>query len=149
MASENTVTLTGNVTRDPELKQVPSGSYVVEFGLAWNRRYQKDGVWESEPHYFDVVAWQDLAENVGASVHKGDRVTVSGRLTQESWEDKESGAKRSKVKVVADDVAPSLRWATASVTRNEKGEGGGGRPAARQQSRPAPQAEAFTGEEPF
>ena len=124
MANENNVAITGNVTRDPELRYTPSGAAVAEFGLAWNRRFQRDGEWEEEPHYFDVTVWQDLAENVAASVQRGTRVTVTGRLAQESWET-ENGDKRSKVKIVADDVAPSLRWATAEVTKVSKGDGGG------------------------
>lgn len=128
MAMDNTVTLTGNATRDPELRFTPSGAAVASFGLAVNRRWQnrQSQEWEEEVSFFDVSCWAQLAENVSESVAKGMRVTVTGRLEQQSWEDK-SGDKRSKVQVVADDVALSLKWATGEVQRNPaRGEGGSG-----------------------
>ena len=90
--------------------------------------------------YFDIVCWGQLAENVAESITKGTRLMVTGRLDQRTWETQE-GDKRSKVEIVADEVGPSLRWATASVTKNERrggfdgGAGGGGG-----QSAPAPSA---------
>ena len=75
--------------------------------------------------FFDITAWAQLAENVAETVAKGTRVTITGRLDQRSWETQD-GDKRSKVEIVADDVAVSLRWATAEVTRNERSDGGGG-----------------------
>lgn len=112
-------TLVGNVTRDPELKYTSSGSALLNFGIAVNRRWQSNGEWQEETSFFDVVAWSDLAENIGATVSKGDRVIVVGRLQQRTWENDE-GEKRSKVEVVAEDVGPSLRWATAEITKNER-----------------------------
>jgi len=129
MASyENTALLTGNVTRDPELRYTNSGVAVANFGLASNRRRKdKDGNWvEEDPSFFDVKVWKQVAENLAASVQKGDRVTLVGRMDQEKWEDKESGEPRSKVVFVADEVAVSLRFATVQITKNPKGEGGGG-----------------------
>ncbi len=133
MAFDNTVTVVGNVTRDPELRFTPGGAAVANFGLAWNRKNQ-DG--EETVSFFDVTCWRNLAENVAESLSKGNRVVVYGRLDQRSWESQE-GERRSKVEIIADEVAPSLRWATAEVTRNEfRGEGGaqapsgGGQPAA-------------------
>ena len=126
MAIDNNVTITGNATREPELRFTPSGQAVANFGVAVNRRWQNRQTqeWEEAVSFFDVTAWSQLAENVAESVGKGTRVTVAGRLDQRSWETQE-GEKRSKVEIVADDVAVSLRWATAEVRRNERADGGG------------------------
>ena len=137
MAPGNSVTLVGNCTRDPELRFTSSGQAVATFGLAVNRRWQnrQSNEWEEAVSFFDVTAWQQLAENVAESVQKGTRVIVAGRLDQRSWETQD-GDKRSKIEIVADEVAPSLRWATATITKNERrggdfdgnssGGGGGG-----------------------
>lgn len=124
MAPGNTVTVVGNVTRDPELRFTPSGQAVATFGLAVSRRWQnrQTNAWEEATSFFDVVAWAQMAENVSESVPKGARVVVTGRLEQRSWETQD-GDKRSKVEIVADEVAPSLRWATAQVVKNERREG--------------------------
>ncbi|CAN5691067.1 hypothetical protein BH24ACT3_BH24ACT3_14140 [soil metagenome] len=126
MANDNTVSLTGNITRDPELRFTPSGQAVASFGLAVNRRWQnrQTSQWEEATSFFDVTCWAQMAENVAESLNKGARVVVTGRLDQRSWETPD-GDKRSKVEVVADEVAPSLRWATAQVLKNERREGGG------------------------
>ena len=128
MANGNTVELIGNVTRDPELRFTPNGAAVANFGLAVNRRWrnQKTNEWEEQVTFFDVVCWRELAENASESLTKGTRVMVSGRLDQRSWEDPKDGSKRSKVEVVADEIGPSLRWATAQVSKNERREGGSG-----------------------
>jgi single-strand DNA-binding protein len=127
MAADNTVTLVGNITRDPELRFTPSGQAVATFGLAVNRRWQnrQTSEWEEQTSFFDVKCWAQMAENVAESVTRGSRVVVSGRLEQRSWET-DQGDKRSKVEVVADEVAPSLRWATAQISRNERRDGDGG-----------------------
>ena len=126
MAIDNNVTITGNATREPELRFTPSGQAVANFGVAVNRRWQNRQTqeWEEAVSFFDVTAWSQLAENIAETVGKGTRVTVSGRLDQRSWETQD-GDKRSKVEIVADDVAISLRWATAEVIRNERSDGGG------------------------
>ena len=132
--ADNTVTVVGNVTRDPELRFTNSGLATASFGLAVNRRRQNRQTQEMEEQvsFFDVVCWREMAENVSESLTKGSRVVVTGRLEQRSWDDKNTGDKRSKIEIVADEVAPSLRWATAQVTRNERRDGdGGGRPAPR------------------
>ena len=120
MAFDNTVTIVGNVTRDPELRFTPSGAAVANFGVAWNLK-SRDG--EEQVSFFDVTCWRQLAENVSESITKGTRVVIYGRLDQRSWEG-QNGEKRSKVEVIADEVAPSLRWASAEVTRNEFRGGG-------------------------
>lgn len=126
MAPGNTVTIVGNATREPELRFTASGQAVATFGVAVNRRWQnRNNEWEESTSFFDVTCWAQLAENVAESVPKGGRVVVTGRLDQRSWETQE-GDKRSKVEIVADDVAPSLRWATAQITKNERREGGDG-----------------------
>ncbi|MCC6226311.1 MAG: single-stranded DNA-binding protein [Microthrixaceae bacterium] len=123
MSNGNTVTLIGNVTRDPELRFTPSGSAIATFGLAVNRRWQnrQTNEWEEQVSFFDIVCWRELGENVCESVSKGTRLIVTGRLEQRSW-DSQEGEKRSKVEVIADEVGPSLRWASAQVTRNERRE---------------------------
>ncbi len=134
MAFDNTITVVGNVTRDPELRFTPGGAPVATFGLAWNHRTTNRQTNETEEQvsFFDVTCWRQLAENVAESVTKGMRVVVYGRLQQRSWESA-PGERRSKVDIVADDVAPSLKFATAQVTRNdfrgdgERGERGGDR----------------------
>jgi single-strand DNA-binding protein len=155
--ADNTVTVIGNVTRDPELRFTPSGQAIASFGLAVNRRWQnrQTSEWEEATSFFNVVAWREMAENAGESLTKGSRVIVTGRLEQRSWETPD-GEKRSVVEVVADEIGPSLRWATAQVVKNERrsgdgggfsgggggGGGGGGRPAANE---PPP----YGDEEPF
>lgn len=122
---DSTVTLTGNTCGDPELRYTPSGQAVATFSLAVNRRWQNRQTqeWEESTSFFDVTCWAQLAENVADSVPKGARVVVTGRLEQRSWENQE-GERRSKVQVVADEVGPSLRWATAEITKNERRSGG-------------------------
>jgi single-strand DNA-binding protein len=121
---DNSVTLIGNITRDPELRFTPSGQAVATFGIAVNRRFQRNNQWEEQTSFFNVTAWATLGENVSNSLSKGARVIVNGRLEQRSWETQE-GEKRSVVEVVADEIGPSLRWATAEITKNERREGGG------------------------
>ena len=110
------------------------------FGLAVNRRWQNRQTqeWEEATSFFDVVCWREMAENVSESLTRGPRVVVTGRLEQRSWETPD-GDKRSKVEVVADEVGPSLRWATAQITKNERrGPGDGPRAAGARQPAPPP-----------
>ena len=128
--AENTVTLVGNITRDPELRYTTGGRGVASFGLAVNRRYQVNGEWQEQTSFFNVVAWGTLGENAAASLNKGSRVVVFGRLEQRSYETQE-GEKRNVFEVIADDLGPSLRWAQAQVERTSRssdasgGTGGG------------------------
>ena len=96
---------------------------MASFGLV-NRRYQTNGEWQEQTSFFDIVAWGTLGENVAASVLKGTRVIVSGRLEQRSW-DTQEGDRRSKVEVIADEIGPSLRWARAQVERTARSNDGG------------------------
>jgi single-strand DNA-binding protein len=154
MAIDNTVTVVGNCTRDPELRFTPSGQAVASFGLAVNRRWQnrQTSEWEEATSFFDVTCWAQMAENVAESIQKGARVVVTGRLDQRSWES-DNGEKRSKVEIVADEIAPSLKWATAQINRNERRDGGDGGGGGFNAPKPAPAPEPPAGygsdEEPF
>lgn len=118
--SFNQVILMGNLTRDPELRTIPSGQSVCSFSLALNRSYKgADGNWQEATDYIDVVAWGPLGERVAQYLTKGRPALVSGRLQSRSWE--QDGVKRSKVEVNAQDV-------TFLGGRNE-GEGGGSTPS--------------------
>src|SRR5688500_15252835 len=113
---DNTITLVGNVTRDPELRYTPTGQANLRLGLAvnrvWNDRQTNER--KEQTSFFNVTAWGSLAENAGESLAKGSRVVVTGRLEQRSYETPD-GEKKSVVDVIADEIAPSLRWATAQV----------------------------------
>ena len=151
--ADNTVTVVGNLTLDPELRFTGSGVAQATLGVAVSRRWQNRQTqeWEEATSFFNVVAWREQAENAAESLTKGMRVVVTGRLEQRSWET-DNGDKRSVVEISADEIAPSLRWATAQVTRNERsGGGGGGRPQAAAPA-PAPNTAPDYGdfsEEPF
>lgn len=157
MAAGNTVTIMGNVTRDPELRFTPSGQANSRFGVAVNRRWQDrtSGEWQEATSFFDVVCWREMAENVSESLPKGSRVIVTGRLEQRSYDDKD-GNKRNVVEIIADEIGPSLRYATAQITKNERkgggdfggGGGGGERPQPAAAAAAAPSYDDF-GEEPF
>lgn len=126
--ADNTVTLVGNLTRDPELRFTTGGRGVASFGLAVSRRYQVNGEWQEQTSYFNIVAWGPLGDNVAATLTKGMRVIVNGRLEQREYQTRE-GDKRTAIEVNADEVGPSLRWATASVERNPRDGGGSQRQA--------------------
>lgn len=121
MASENTVTIVGNITDDPELRYTPSGAAVANFTVAVNKRFRsQDGNWEDRlDGFFRCNCWRDMAENVTESLSKGSRVVVVGRLQQRSWETSE-GQKRYEIEIQVDEVGPSLRWATANVQKSNR-----------------------------
>jgi len=101
--SLNQVTLMGNLTRDPELRQTPTGQNVTSFSLALNRSYKDaSGEWRDATDYVDIVCWGPLAERVAQYLNKGSRCLVQGRMQSRSWE--QDGQKRSKVEVLAYDV---------------------------------------------
>ena len=122
--ADNTITVVGNITRDPELRFTAGGKGVASFGVAVNRRYQVNGEWQEKVSFFNVVAWDSLGENAAASLSKGSRVIITGRLEQRDYETKD-GEKRSVVEIVADEVGPSLRWARAEVERTQRSGGDG------------------------
>jgi len=149
--ADNTVTLVGNVTRDPELRYTSGGRGVASFGLAVNRRYQSNGEWQEQTSFFDVVAWGTLGENVAASLNKGTRAVVYGRIEQRSW-DTQEGEKRTKIEVIADEIGPSLRWAQASVEKTARtggDAGAAGAPAGGPARSADPGPTPYGDEEPF
>jgi len=104
MNSFNRVILLGNLTRDPEVRYIPSGTAVASFAIAVNRRYKQGDEMKDEVSYIDIVVFGKTAENCGQYLNKGDAILVEGRLQQRRWDDKDSGQKRSKVEVVAQTV---------------------------------------------
>jgi len=98
----NRVVITGNLTRDPELRHIGSGTAVCDLGIAVNGREKRGDEWQDRADYFDVTVWGGMAENCAEYLAKGRPVAISGRLRLERWE--KDGQKRSKVKIVADSV---------------------------------------------
>jgi single-strand DNA-binding protein len=114
--SINRVCITGNLTRDPELRSTAGGMAILKMGVAVNdRRKNQAGEWEDAPNFIDVVMFGTRAESVSRFLSKGSKVAIEGKLRWSSWEDKTSGDKRSKVEVVVDDIE----------FMSSKGEGGG------------------------
>jgi single-strand DNA-binding protein len=138
VANINRVILTGNLTADPELSTLPSGTSVCRLRLAVNRRYkdQSSGEWSEKPNYFDIKVWGAQGENCAQYLSKGRPVAIDGRLEWSEWESQDGG-KRSKVEVVADTVQ-----FLGSRGDNEGGGGGSFRPST--ELKPDP-VEAFTG----
>jgi single-strand DNA-binding protein len=115
--SDNQLVLVGNLTDAPELRFTPQGAAVANFRLAVTPRLRDGEGWrDGETSFFRVNVWRDLAEHVAESLGKGDRAVVVGRLKTRSWETPE-GEKRSVTEVEADEVAPSLKFATAKPQR--------------------------------
>jgi single-strand DNA-binding protein len=106
VANINRVTITGNLTRDPDLRSLPSGMAVCELGVAVNHRRKDNATdqWIEEPNFFNVVVFGSQGENCAQYLSKGRPVAVDGRLRWSSWEDKNGGGKRSKVEIVAQTV---------------------------------------------
>jgi single-strand DNA-binding protein len=103
--SVNKVILVGNLGKDPEIKYTPSGVPVAKFSLATNERYKdKAGEWQDRTEWHNIVAWQRLAEIVGEYVKKGSKVYIEGRLQTSSWEDKQSGEKKYRTEIIAQDL---------------------------------------------
>jgi single-strand DNA-binding protein len=124
-----TVTVAGNVTRDPEVRYTGSGMAVASFSVAVSERSKNrdTGEWEDgESSFYDVTCFRLLAESAAEAVSKGQRVVVTGKLRQSRWEDKATGANRSKVEIIADDVARSVLYEALPA----KGEPSGRKPAA-------------------
>jgi single-strand DNA-binding protein len=112
------VAITGNLTDDPEVTFTPNGTQVANFRLAVTPRVREGDQWkDGDTSFFRITAWRDLATHLADSLSKGDRVIVLGQLRTRSWEDKDSGEKRSVVEVTAEEVGPSLKWATAKPER--------------------------------
>ena len=120
----NTVTVIGNLVEDPELRFTGSGVAMAKIRCAVNRSWRdKEGAWQEETSFLGGTLWREAAENAAESLQKGARVIITGRLEQRSWETQD-GDKRSVVEISIDELGPSLRWATASVTKTQR-QGGG------------------------
>jgi single-strand DNA-binding protein len=139
MAMNNTITIVGNVTREPEIRFTSSGRSQLNLGVAVNHRWggRDGGEQQEETSFFNVVCWGDMAEHVSTSVSKGMRIIVMGRMRQRTWET-ENGEKRNMFEIIADEVGPSLRWATVEVTRAERRTPANGGTGAPQQGSAAP-----------
>lgn len=140
MAGETTLTVVGNLTSDPEIRFTQSGAAVCSFTVASTPRTfdRHSGEWkDGDALFLRCNVWRQMAENVGESLRRGNRVLVSGRLRQRSFETKE-GDKRTVVELEVDEIGPSLRYAQASVRKVDR-EGG------TQQSRPRQQSSGYTG----
>ncbi|HLT83257.1 MAG TPA: single-stranded DNA-binding protein, partial [Phototrophicaceae bacterium] len=128
MAGETVITVVGNLTADPELRFTPSGAAVASFTVASTPRTfdRQSNEWkDGETLFMRCSVWREAAENVAESLTKGMRVLVQGRLVQRSFETRE-GEKRTVVEMQVDEVGPSLRYATAKVSKAGRGGGGGG-----------------------
>jgi single-strand DNA-binding protein len=120
MANLNKVMLLGNLTRDPDLRHTPKGTAVAELGLAVNRRTSDgNGGWTDETTFVDITAWGSTAENAAKYLTKGRAVFIEGRLQLDTWDDKETGQKRSKLKVVAENLQFLPDGKGQGNTRNE------------------------------
>lgn len=112
--ADNTITIIGNLTRDPELRSTNTGKNNTTFSIAVTRKWEGG----EQTSFFDCVAWNGLADNIASSFNKGDRIIVTGRLEQRSWDTKE-GEKRYKVEVVVADAGASVRWNTVSLSQGK------------------------------
>lgn len=127
MAGDTIITVVGNLTADPELRFTASGAAVANFTVASTPRSfdRQAGEWkDGDTLFMRCSIWREAAENVAESLTKGTRVIVQGRLTQRSFENRE-GQRQTVVELQADEVGPALRYATAKVTRSQRGSGGG------------------------
>ncbi|MEM1108787.1 MAG: single-stranded DNA-binding protein [Planctomycetota bacterium] len=129
-SSFNRVILMGNLTRDPEVRYLPNNTAVVDIGLAVNDRYQdkQSGEWVDRPNFIDCTAFGKSAESIGKFFQKGRPILIEGKLRFEQWEDRQSGQKRSKIKVVID------QWNFCDSRGGGDGGGGGGGYGGGQQS---------------
>ncbi|MEO6204424.1 MAG: single-stranded DNA-binding protein [Mycobacteriales bacterium] len=128
MAGDTVITVVGNLTADPELRFTPSGAAVANFTVASTpRTFDKNSnEWkDGEALFLRCSVWRQAAENVAESLQRGSAVIVQGRLKQRSYETKE-GEKRTVYELDVDEVGPSLKWATAKVTKASRAGGGGG-----------------------
>lgn len=128
MAGETVITVVGNLTADPELRFLPSGAAVANFTVASTPRTfdRQSGEWkDGDALFLNCAVWRQAAENVAESLRKGMRVLVQGRLRQRSYETQQ-GERRTVFELEVDEVGPSLRYATAAVTRSSGGQGGQG-----------------------
>ncbi|MBN8525640.1 MAG: single-stranded DNA-binding protein [Planctomycetes bacterium] len=153
MANINRVFLAGNLTRDPQVRFLANEKAVAEFGLAINRRFKAgDGSLKEETTFVDIEVWGRTAELCSQYLTKGRGCFVEGRLKLDTWEDKKDGSKRSKLRVVADNVqfldGGKGRSEGAPADAGDAGEGGDAAPAPARPSRPASPPPAAADDEP-
>jgi single-strand DNA-binding protein len=157
VATDNVITIVGNLTDDPELRYTPAGAAVANLRVAVNQRFfnKETNQWDDRlDGFFTVNVWRDYAENVADSLHRGTRVLVTGRLRSRSYEDKE-GQTRWVTEIEADEICPSLKWATAKIEKMNRGGsrgdggGGGGKSDSSWGGAPAPTQAPATEDVPF
>lgn len=147
--NNSTITLIGNVTNDPEVRYGENGKAKISFGIAVDRSWKEvnSSEWKKETSFFNVIGWEPVSSEAARVLSKGVRVTVSGRLTQRSYETKE-GEKRSAIEVVADEIGVSVRSIEGMTRRTANANGtasdtGGSRPSAPQRKAPVVDDEPF------
>lgn len=126
MAGDTQITVVGNLTGAPELRFTPSGAGVANFTVAVTpRQFDKNSnEWkDQETQFWRCSIWREAAENVCESLDRGSRVIVTGRVISRSWEDKDSGQKRSNMEIQVDEIGPSLKYAIAKVTKAQRSDG--------------------------
>ena len=143
MAGETTLTIIGNLTTDPELRFTPNGAPVANFTVASTPRQfdRQANEWrDGETLFMRCSLWREAAENATESLAKGMRVIVEGRLVARSWDDKDTGQKRTVMEMQVDEVGPSLRYATAQVSRTQRGDNSGQQRSQQQRRDDRPQS---------
>jgi len=151
VANENIITIVGNLADDPELRYTPNGAAVANMRVAVNRRRfnRETNAWDEElDGFFTVNVWRDYAENVAESLRRGNRVLVTGRLRSRSYEDKD-GQTKWITEIEAEEVCPSLRWATAKINKVSRGGGGGGNQGGDSWGAPPPASPPVADDVPF
>jgi single-strand DNA-binding protein len=145
----NTVTVVGNLASDPELRYTSSGTAMANISVAVNRRWRdRNDEWQEETSFFRGTLWREMAENAAESLHKGDRVIITGSLEQRSWETPE-GDKRSVVELRIDEIGPSVRWATATINKTARSGGSWGGDAPSMPAAPVARDDFGPDEAPF
>jgi single-strand DNA-binding protein len=145
--ADTSITIIGNLTKDPEVRISESGFAMTSFSVAVNKS-KKDkatGEWVDEPHFIDCVLLGDIAQNFGNSFVKGNRVIVTGEIQQRKYQGQD-GTEKSKTELLASDIGASVRWANLAITRTERTEGGNSAPRT---SAPKPASQPTFDEEPF
>lgn len=144
--ADTSITIIGNLTKDPEIRVSENGFSMTTFSVGVNKskKNKETGEWVNEPHFIDCVLLGEIAQNFGASFVKGNRVIVTGEIQQRKYQGQD-GTEKSKTELLASDVGASVRWATVAVTRTERTDGN----TTPRTSAPKPAAQPSFDEEPF
>jgi single-strand DNA-binding protein len=147
--SDTSITIIGNITKDPEVRFTNNGNAMVSFSVAVNKskKVKETGGWENEVHYFDCNVFGETANNFATSLSKGNRVIVYGELQQRKFQ-AQDGTEKVKVELLVQEIGVALRWATTVITRTERGEAGYKPLVKESLTENAPKQYAFA-EEPF